>query len=111
MSSPDPPHVAWSGTSVGTPVASHAPATLVSNPASRFSPECVLVCVDATPFADRLIHTGRRVAATLDAELVVLHVDTQDVRRSSDIDQQRLSQAFRVAGELAARVVTVSGRS
>lgn len=69
------------------------------------------MCVDATPFADRLIQTGRSVATTLDAELVVLHVDTKEVRNSPDVDRQRLSEAFQVAGEVGARVVTVPGRS
>src|SRR5438094_4890034 len=85
--------------------------SLVSDPAWRFSPECVLVCVDASPSADRLIRTGRRVAATLDAELVVLHVDTKDVRRSSDIDRRRLEEAFQLAREFGARPITVHGRS
>src|SRR4051794_11109201 len=71
-------------------------SVVFSDPAWRFSPECVLVCVDASPSADRLIRTGRRVAATLDAELVVLHVDTKDVRRSSDIDRRRLEEAFQL---------------
>jgi len=86
-------------------------SSIVSDPPSRFSPECVVVCVKATPFADRLIRTGRRVATTLDAELVVLHVDASDVRASSDIDRQRLGEAFQLASELGARPVTVSGRS
>jgi two-component system sensor histidine kinase KdpD len=86
-------------------------SSIVSDPPWRFSPECVVVCVKATPFADRLIRTGRRVATTLDAELVVLHVDASDVRASSDIDRQRLGEAFQLASELGARPVTVSGRS
>jgi two-component system, OmpR family, sensor histidine kinase KdpD len=86
-------------------------SVVFSDPAWRFSPECVLVCVDASPSADRLIRTGRRVAATLDAELVVLHVDTKDVRRSSDIDRRRLEEAFQLARESGARPITVDGRS
>jgi len=77
----------------------------------RFSPERVLVCVDATPFADRLIRTGRRVATTLDAELVVIYVDSTAVKTRSDIDRQHLSDAFQLASELGGRAVTVRGRS
>jgi two-component system, OmpR family, sensor histidine kinase KdpD len=86
-------------------------AAVVADPAWRFSSECVLVCVDATPFADRLIRTGRKVATTLDAELVVLHIEVRDVHSSSDIDRQRLNEAFQVSRELGARVVAVPGRS
>src|SRR5919198_2107875 len=77
----------------------------------RFSPERVLVCVDATPFADRLIRTGHGVATTLDAELVVIHVDTTNANIRSDIDRQRLNDAFQLTRELGGRAVTVSGRS
>src|ERR1041385_8708177 len=63
----------------------------------HFSPESVLVCVDATPFADRLIRTGRGVATALDADLVVLHIDTSDIRRGSEMERQRLDDAFELA--------------
>jgi two-component system sensor histidine kinase KdpD len=86
-------------------------AAVVADPAWRFSPECVLVCVGPTPFADRLIRTGRKVATTLDAELVVLHIEARDVHSSSDIDRQRLTEAFQLARELGARVIAVPGQS
>jgi K+-sensing histidine kinase KdpD len=54
---------------------------IASDPAWRFSPECVLVCIGPRPFGDRLIRTGLRVAASLEAELVVIHVETKEVNR------------------------------
>jgi two-component system sensor histidine kinase KdpD len=69
------------------------------------------VCVDASPFADRLIHIGRGVATTLDADLVVLHIGTNDVRGGSAIERQRLDDSFELARSLGARVVTLPSRS
>jgi two-component system, OmpR family, sensor histidine kinase KdpD len=85
--------------------------SVVSDPAWRFSPERVLVCVGATPFADRLIRTGRTVASTLDAELVVIHVEATDLDGPSHVDRQRLSEAFELARRLGGQVETVRGRS
>jgi len=84
---------------------------VTSDPAWRFSPERVLVCVGATPFADQLIRTGRKVASTLDAELVVIHVEATDVNGPSSIERQRLVEAFELARQLGARVEVVTGRS
>jgi two-component system sensor histidine kinase KdpD len=92
-------------------VAASTPATVVSDPTRRFSSECVLVCVGTTPFGERLVRTGHRVASTLDAELAVLHVDVNDAGSSSDSVRQRLSETLQLASELGARVVTVPGRS
>src|ERR1051326_6295389 len=86
-------------------------SSVTSDPAWRFSPERVLVCVGATPFADQLIRTGRKVASTLDAELVVIHVEATDVNGPSSIERQRLTDAFELARQLGARVEVVTGRS
>lgn len=86
-------------------------ATVIPEAPWRFSPERVLVCVGATPFADRLIRTGRRVATMLDAELVALHVEAGDLDTRSEIDRRRLREAFQLATELGGRAATVRGRS
>ena len=84
---------------------------MISDPAWRFSPERVLVGVAATPFAEQLIRTGRKVASTLDAELVVIHVEATDINGRSPVERQRLSEAFELARRLGARVETVTGQS
>jgi len=86
-------------------------SSVVTDPAWRFSPECVLVCVGATPFADRLIRTGRRVASPLDAELVVIHVEATDGNGPSNVARQRLVEAFELARRLGGRVEVITGRS
>jgi two-component system sensor histidine kinase KdpD len=71
----------------------------------------VVVCVGTNPFNDRLIRTGRRVATRLDAELIVIHVETGESQPLSDRDRHRLDDAFQLARQLNARVMTISGRS
>ena len=69
------------------------------------------MCVGATPFAERLVRTGHRVAATLDAEFVVFHVEVPDINGSSETDRQRLNEVFQRGRELGGRVEIVGGRS
>jgi two-component system, OmpR family, sensor histidine kinase KdpD len=71
--------------------------------------ERVLVCVDSSPSGERLVRTGRRMAAGLQAEWVVLHVETPEDRRYSDDDRDRLARFLRLGEELGATVVTLPG--
>jgi len=71
--------------------------------------ERVLVCIDADPLGERLVRTGRRMAAGLDAEWIVLHVETAEDRRLSDADRDRIARVLRLADDLGARTVVLPG--
>jgi two-component system, OmpR family, sensor histidine kinase KdpD len=71
--------------------------------------ERVLVCIDADPLGERLVRTGRRMAAGLDAEWIVLHVETGEDLRLSEADRDRIAHVLRLADELGARTVTLPG--
>jgi len=69
----------------------------------------VLVCIDADPLGERLVRTGRRLAVGLDAELIVLHVETGEDTPLSEAARDRIARTLRLAEELAARTVTLPG--
>jgi len=73
--------------------------------------ERVLVCLGATPVGERLVRTGRRLATGLDAEWVVLHVETARDARAGEDQRERLARLLRLAEELGARVATLPGAS
>jgi two-component system sensor histidine kinase KdpD len=73
--------------------------------------ERVLVCIDADPLGERLVRTGRRLAAGLDAEWIVLHVETAEEGALSDAAHERIARTLRLAEELGARTVTLPGTS
>lgn len=71
--------------------------------------ERVLVCIDADPLGERLVRTGRRMATGLDAEWIVLHVETREDQTLSEKDRDRIARVLRLAEELGARTVTLPG--
>jgi two-component system sensor histidine kinase KdpD len=73
--------------------------------------ERVLVCLDPSAVGERLVRTGRRLATGLDAEWIVLHVETGEESRYSDEERDRLSRLLRLAEELGATAVSVPGTS
>ncbi len=73
--------------------------------------ERVLVCLDSSPTGERLVRTGRRLAAGLHADWIVLHVETAEDHRYRDDERERLVRLLRLAEELGGRVVTIPGTS
>lgn len=73
--------------------------------------ERVLVCVDADPLAERLVRTGRRLAASLGAEWTVIHVETGEDALLSEAARDRIARTLRLAEELGARTATFPGTS
>jgi two-component system, OmpR family, sensor histidine kinase KdpD len=71
--------------------------------------ERVLVCIDADPLAERLVRTGRRMAAGLGAEWIVLHVETPEYASLPEAARDRIARTLRLAEELGARTVSVPG--
>jgi two-component system, OmpR family, sensor histidine kinase KdpD len=71
--------------------------------------ERVLVCIDADPLAERLVRTGRRMATGLDAEWIVLHVETPEYALLPEAARDRIARTLRLAEELGARTVSLPG--
>ena len=71
--------------------------------------ERVLVCVGPSPMSPRLVRSARRLAASLRAEWIAAYVETPGSTRMSGRDRRRLDATLRMADELGARTVTLSG--
>jgi two-component system sensor histidine kinase KdpD len=69
--------------------------------------ERILVCIGPNPASARLIRAGRRMAAALHADWVVLHVESSRQRLSA-ADRDALTVNLRLADQLGARTVTLS---
>lgn len=71
----------------------------------------LLVCISANPLSERLVRTGRRLAAQLDVEWFVLYVETPLHAQLSEVERDRVARTMRLADELGARTVTIPGQS
>lgn len=71
--------------------------------------ERLLVCVSSSALAERLVRAGRRMAARLDAEWFVVHVETPWQARAPEAERDRVARTLRLAEELGAKVVTLPG--
>jgi two-component system sensor histidine kinase KdpD len=71
--------------------------------------ERLLVCVGPSPTSARLIRAAKRLADSLDAEWVAVHVDTPETSRMSAKDRGRLLAHLRLAEPLGAETTTISG--
>jgi len=72
--------------------------------------ERLLVCVGANPAAARLVRAGRRVAATLRCDWIVVHVETPGTALRES-DREALVETLRLAEEFGAQTVTVTGHN
>jgi two-component system sensor histidine kinase KdpD len=71
--------------------------------------EQLLVCVGPSPTSARLIRSAKRLADSLGAEWVAVHVDTPETSRMSPKDRGRLLAHLRLAERLGAETTTISG--
>ena len=71
--------------------------------------ERLLVCVGPSPMSAKLVRATRRLAATIRAPWIALHVELERGRSLSAVDQQRLENHLRLAEELGATVETAYG--
>jgi two-component system sensor histidine kinase KdpD len=71
----------------------------------------LLVCVGPNPASARIIRAARRMAAGLRADWVAVYVETPAHTRLSRADQEAVSQNLRLAEQLGAQAVTLSGHS
>ena len=73
--------------------------------------ERLLVCVGPSPFATRLVRATRRMAASLKAPWVAVHVETPSDARLSDTEKEQLTQTLRLVEHLGGETTTLSGQS
>ncbi|QOV89993.1 sensor histidine kinase [Humisphaera borealis] len=73
--------------------------------------ERVLVCIGPSPMSVRLIRSAKRLAAGLKAGWVAAYVETPSSTRLTDIDRKRIDVNLRMAEELGAQTITLSGQS
>ena len=72
--------------------------------------ERLLVCVGPSPFAARLVRATCRMAASLKAPWVAVHVETPGDADLSDADREQLTQTLRLAEQLGGETATLERR-
>ncbi|MDD1649186.1 MAG: sensor histidine kinase KdpD, partial [Methylococcaceae bacterium] len=70
--------------------------------------ERVLVCVGPTPMAERLIRAGKRFAAGLRAEWIVMYVETPELQHLPAEQRDAVLRMLKLAEELGAETVALS---
>ena len=73
--------------------------------------EQLLVAVSPSPYSARLIRAARRMAASLHARWYAVYVERPSARQLPPAMQMQLSQNLRLAEQLGAEVVTLSGHN
>lgn len=73
--------------------------------------ERLLVCVSSHPLSERLVRTGKRLADDLGAGWSVMYVETPEHMKPSSSHAERVSKILRLAEELGAKVVSMTGHS
>src|SRR6266851_3909392 len=71
--------------------------------------ERILVCVSPSPQASQLVRAGRRLATRLGAQWIVAYVETPAAAKLPQADRDRVVQTLRLAEQLGAETVTLSG--
>jgi two-component system, OmpR family, sensor histidine kinase KdpD len=79
--------------------------------ATRIAGERVLVAVGPDAQAEELVRAGRRMADALDAQWIVVYVETPALLRLSDSARNRRIAVLRLAESLGAESVTLDGPS
>ena len=72
--------------------------------------ERLLVAVSDKAAAARLVRAGRRIAATLKCDWIVLHVETPGTAGLTDAGRGELIETLRLAEEFGAETMTLPGR-
>jgi len=73
--------------------------------------ERLLVAVGPDAQAERLVRAGKRLADGLDAEWLVVYVETPDLLRLSQAERNRRIAVLRLATSLGAEAITLGGSS
>jgi two-component system sensor histidine kinase KdpD len=70
--------------------------------------ERILVCIGPNGLAERLVRAGKRLAASLRAEWLVVYVETPELQRLPAIKRDGVLRILRLAEQLGAETVTLS---
>ncbi len=73
--------------------------------------ERLLVCVSESPLGARLVRSTRRMATALRAEWLVAYVETPRHARLSDDERDRVIHTLRLAEQLGAETISLTGQS
>src|SRR5262245_25891631 len=73
--------------------------------------ERILVCVSPSPLSARLVRATRRMVARLRAEWLAVYVETPASLRLPEADRDRVVHTLRLAEQLGAETVTLSGQN
>jgi two-component system, OmpR family, sensor histidine kinase KdpD len=73
--------------------------------------ERILVCVSASPAAAKVVRAAARMAMRLGAEWIVACVERPGDLRQTESDRERIGQTLRLAEQLGAQTVTLTGLS
>lgn len=68
-----------------------------------------MVCISPSPLASRLIRSAKRMAARLRAEWITLYVESPRAKQLNEAARNRVIQNLRLAEQLGAETVTLSG--
>ena len=71
--------------------------------------ERILVCISPSPFSARLVRSARRMAAALRAEWIAVYVETPALAAMDDKSRQQVKQNLKLAEQLGAKTVTLTG--
>jgi two-component system sensor histidine kinase KdpD len=71
--------------------------------------ERVMVCVAPSPYAKQLLRKGYQIAKEAHAEWYAAYVSTPALKEMSDKEKAYITEALNLAGELGAKIVTLSG--
>lgn len=71
--------------------------------------ERIIACVGAGPHSVRVVRAAKRFADTLRAEWIVAYVETPAHARLSDADRARVAETLRLAEQLGAETVVLTG--
>src|SRR5262249_54359078 len=69
----------------------------------------LLVCIGASPYSANLLRVGKRMASGLRANWFAVNVETPKALRLGTADRTRISQHLRLAEQLGAEAVTLTG--
>ena len=70
--------------------------------------ERVMVCISASPFGERLIRMGKRIAEGMKAELLVVYIDTPAKLQKHEKQKDQLAKSLHLAQELGAEIISLS---
>lgn len=73
--------------------------------------ERVLVCVSPSPLSARLVRAAKRLSAGVKADWIAAYVETPRTASLSQPNRDRVAQTLRLAQQLGAQTLTLSGRN